>query len=80
MPNTVEEIDTASASGIVDEDEDDDVLDEESGDEDEGEDFNISIASSYEPTTPVKGGSHEVQGIVIVQLLSTHLYDTLYYL
>ena len=73
MPNTVEEIDTASTSGIVDEDEDDDVIDEESGDEDEGEHFNISFASSYEPTTPVKGGLHELQGIAIVPLLSMHL-------
>ena len=35
------------------------MLDEESGDEDEGEDFNISLVSSCEPTTSVKGGSHE---------------------
>ena len=62
MPSTVEEIDTTSTSGIVDEDENDDImLDEESRDEDEdeGEDVDISFASSCEPTTPVKAGSHE---------------------
>ena len=60
MPSTVEEIDTTSTSGIVHEDENDDiVLDEESRDEDEGEDVDISFASSCEPTTPVKAGSHE---------------------
>ena len=69
MPSTVEEIDTTSTCGVVDEDENDDVLDDESGDEDE--DVNISFASSCEPTTPVKAGSHE--GIVIVPLLTMHL-------
>ena len=73
MPSTVEEIDTTSTSGTVDEDENDDVLDEESGDEDE--DVNISFASSCKPTTPVKGGSHE--RIIIVPLLTMHLYDVL---